>query len=98
MRNSYIKIPLNENNEFKTKANLSFKGIDYNGIEVKIDTGCGHSSFPVARFGINQSDAYQMKIKDCEDKSVKKAISFGVNDSKRKREEDKINYRQGKFI
>ena len=73
---------MSERNEFRTTANLSFRGTDYTTVSVKIDKGCGYSSFPVARLGITATDAYSLKVADAADPTVKKAISFGVNDSK----------------
>jgi hypothetical protein len=89
---------MNNRNEFRTTANLSFKGTDYSKVDVKIDTGCGYSSFPVLRLGITSTDAYNMKVSDSADCTIKKAISFGVNDSKIKREDDKKKFKNKLYM
>ena len=86
MKGKYLKIVMTDRNEFRTTADLSFRGTDYKKVDVKIDTGCGYSSFPVSRLGITPTEAYLLKVVDSTDDSVRKAISFGVNDSRLKRE------------
>ncbi|MCR4789215.1 MAG: hypothetical protein K5888_11560 [Lachnospiraceae bacterium] len=98
MRNEYLKVIMSDRNEFRTTADLSFKGTDYTKLDVKIDTGCGYSSLPVSRLGLTSSEAYLLKVADSADPSVKKSISFGVNDSKLKREEDKRKFKRKMYM
>ena len=86
MKNSYIRVIMNGKNEFRTTASLTFKGIEYSKVDVKIDTGCGYSSFP------------SMKRIDSNDDSIVKGISFGVNDTALKRKEDKKKFRSGLYM
>ena len=75
MKNNYIKISLNENNEFRAKANIIIKNL-----------------------GISEEKALVYKQKDSNDSSVRKSISFGVNDSKEKRDNDKKLFKNQKFM
>ncbi|MCR5788777.1 MAG: hypothetical protein K6G83_02720 [Lachnospiraceae bacterium] len=98
MKSEYLKVIMTDRNEFKTTADLSFRGTDYTKVDVKIDTGCGYSSFPALRLGITPSDAYRLKVVDSSDTTIRKAISFGVNDSKLKREEDKKKFKNKMYM
>ena len=98
MKNDYLKIIMTDRNEFRTTADLSFRGTDYTKVDVKIDTGCGYSSFPVSRLGISPTEAYLLKVSDSADPAIRKAISFGVNDSKLKREEDKKKFKSKMYM
>lgn len=76
--------------------NMAIKSMELTKVEnmnVKIDTGCPYTSIPILRFGISSTKAQQMKQSDCVDARIRKEISFGVNDSKEKRDEDKENMR-----
>ena len=55
--------------------------LDANDVIVKIDTGCPYTSFPIKNLGISDEKAFAYKQKDSNDSSVRKSISFGVNDS-----------------
>ncbi len=101
MKNNYIKISLNENNEFRAKANIiipSINVLDADDVIVKIDTGCPYTSFPIKNLGISEEKALAYKQKDSNDSSVRKSISFGVNDSKEKRDNDKKLFKDQKFM
>lgn len=101
MKNNYIKISLNENNEFRAKANIiipSISVLDADDVIVKIDTGCPYTSFPIKNLGISEEKALAYKQKDSNDSSVRKSISFGVNDSKEKRDNDKKLFKDQKFM
>jgi hypothetical protein len=89
---------MNERNEFRTCASLLFKGAQYTKVDVKIDTGCGYSSFPARRLGLSEKAAYDMKTQDCRDENIRKAISFGVNDSITKRKEDVKKFKKKMFM
>lgn len=67
-------------------------------MNVKIDTGCPYTSIPILRFGISSMKAQQMKERDCVDNRIRKEISFGVNDSKEKRDADKEKFKAGKYM
>ena len=101
MKNNYIKISLNDNNEFRVKANIiipSINVLDADDVIVKIDTGCPYTSFPIKNLGISEEKALVYKQKDSNDSSVRKSISFGVNDSKEKRDNDKKLFKDQKFM
>ena len=98
MKSEYLKIVMTDRNDFRTTADLSFRGTDFKKVDVKIDTGCGYSSFPVSRLGITPTEAYLLKVVDSSDDSIRKAISFGVNDSKLKREEDKKKFKARMYM
>jgi len=98
MMNDFLKIELSSKNEFRTVASFELNGLSFTNVDVKIDTGCPRTSFPVLKLGISDEDAYRMKEKDCSDESVQKRISFGVNDSKLKREEDKKKFKARRFM
>ncbi len=98
MTSSFCKIVLSAKNEFRTTADFELNGLTFHTVDVKIDTGCPHTSFPVLKLGISDEVAYRMKEKDCADDSVQKTISFGVNDSKQKRDEDKKKFKSHRFM
>ena len=101
MKNEYILLELNQHNEIRADVNMTIKGLDITAIEdinVKIDTGCPYTSIPVLKLGISNMRAQQMKQKDCEDGRVRKEISFGVNDTKEKRDADKEKFRNGQYM
>lgn len=81
MKNSFIKIVCSDRNEFKTTACLSFNGMMYDDIIVKIDTGCPKTTLLVQKMGIPEEEARILKEKDVRDDSVERELSFGVNDS-----------------
>lgn len=94
----FLKIILNKKNEFRTCASFILNGINFSNVDVKIDTGCPKTSFPMLKLGISEENAYKMKEKDCNDDSVQKRISFGVNDSRVKVEEDKRKFKAKRFM
>ena len=80
MKNNYIFLELNQNNEFRADVNMIIKSMDITAIEninIKIDTGCPYTSIPVLKLGISSMKAQQMKQKDCADSTIRKEISFG---------------------
>lgn len=79
---------------------LHLKSMDwaFANVNVKIDTGCPHTSFPMQKLGISDAEAYRMKLKDSNDASIMKSISFGVNDSKTKKDEDKKKFRSKRYM
>ncbi|MCM1542121.1 MAG: hypothetical protein NC121_12800 [Blautia sp.] len=101
MRNKYIKIALNGNSEFRVNASISIPSLnimDVNDVFVKIDTGCAYTSIPVQRLGISYENAQVCKQNDSDNNSIIKKISFGVNDSKEKRDKDKQLYANKKYM
>ena len=101
MKNNYIKIVLNEHNEFRAKANITIPSIDIlgsNDVIVKIDTGCPYTSFPVQNLAMSEENAQIYKQNDSNDKSIKKHISFGVNDSQEKRDRDKELFKSKQYM
>ena len=80
---------------------MAIKSLDITKIDhinVKIDTGCPYTSIPVRKLGISNEKASLMKQIDCLNPLIRKEISFGVNDSKEKRESDKEKFRTGKYM
>ena len=98
MNNEFLEIKLNSKNEFRTTASFELNGMYFSAVNVKIDTGCPHTSFPVLKLGISEETAYKLKQKDCFDNSIAKTISFGVNDSKAKRDDDKKKFKSKRFM
>ena len=101
MKNKFILFELNQRNEIRADVNMTIKSLGITEIEninVKIDTGCPYTSIPVRKLGISNEKAQQMKQKDCADPAIKKEISFGVNDTKEKREMDKEKFRTGEYM
>ena len=100
MKNKYILLKMNQRNEIRADVNMAIKSMELTKIEnmnVKIDTGCPYTSIPILRFGISGTKAQQMKQRDCVDDRIRKEISFGVNDSKEKRDTDKEKFKAGNF-
>ena len=101
MKNKYILLELNQHNEIRADVNITIKSLDITAIRdinVKIDTGCPYTSIPILKLGISNIKAQQMKQKDCINNEIKKEISFGVNDTKEKREEDKKKFQNRQFM
>ena len=101
MKNNFILLEMNHRNEIRADVNMTIKslGITKIGhINVKIDTGCPYTSIPIKKLGISNEKAWLMKQVDCTNPSIRKEISFGVNDSKEKRESDKEKFRTGKYM
>ena len=99
MKNKFILLELNHRNEIRADVNMTIKSLDITKIghiNVKIDTGCPYTSIPIRKLGISNEKAWLMKQSDCADPSIRKEISFGVNDSKEKREADKEKFKTGK--
>ena len=89
MRSSYIELKLTDKNEFRAEAAFEINGMVFSKVNVKIDTGCPRTAFPMLRLGLSDSEAYKLKAQDCANNSIAKSISFGVNDTRQKKEEDK---------
>lgn len=101
MRNKYILLEMNQRNEIRADVNMAIKNMGLTEIEnmnVKIDTGCPYTSIPILKLGISSAKAQQMKQRDCADNKIRKEISFGVNDSKEKRESDKEKFKAGRYM
>lgn len=101
MKNDYILLELSQYNEIRADVNMTIKSLDITAIEdinVKIDTGCPYTSIPILKLGISNIRAQQMKQKDCADGRIRKEISFGVNDTKKKRDADKEKFRNGQYM
>ena len=101
MKNNFILLELNHRNEIRADVNMTIKSLDITKIghiNVKIDTGCPYTSIPIRKLGISNEKAWLMKQSDCADPSIRKEISFGVNDSKEKREADKEKFKTGKYM
>ena len=50
------------------------------------------------KLGISDTEAYKLKVRDCGDKRVAKSISFGVNDTKQKKDEDKKKFKSQRYM
>lgn len=97
MRNKYIKIVLDEKNEFRACADFIINGVWHSRINVKIDTGCGHTSIPVAKLGLSKQIADDWKHNDYTNDKIKKVISFGVNDTDERKRQIKKEFRDGTY-
>ena len=92
---------MNQRNEIRADVDMAIKSMELTeikNINVKIDTGCPYTSIPILRFGISNAKAQQLKERDCVDDKIRKEISFGVNDSKEKRDADKEKFKAGKYM
>ena len=101
MRNKYILLEMNQRTEIRADVDMAIKSMELTeimNINVKIDTGCPYTSIPILRFGISSAKAQQMKERDCADDKIRKEISFGVNDSKERRDADKEKFKVGKYM
>lgn len=98
MNKDFLIIKLNSKNEFRTTASFELNEMKFSAVDVKIDTGCPHTSFPMLKLGLSEEAAYKLKEKDCNDDAVLKTISFGVNDTKVKRDEDKRKFKSKRFM
>lgn len=101
MKNNYILLELNRNNEIRADVNLTIKSLGIMSVEdisIKIDTGCPYTSIPVLKLGISNMKVQQMKREDSADDGIRKEISFGVNDTKEKREADKEKFRNRQYM
>ena len=101
MMNKFILLEMNHRNEIRADVNMTIKSLGITEIEninVKIDTGCPYTSIPVKKLGISNEKARQMKMADCVNPVIRKEISFGVNDSKEKREKDKKHFLNRKYM
>lgn len=97
MKNSYIKSYLNCHNEFRAFASLYLFGTLFTNVNVKIDTGCSSTTFLTSKLGLPKEESQRLKLHDCNDKSIRKIISFGVNDSKAFREKSLLAFRTHQY-
>lgn len=97
MKSKYIKIKLNENNEFRTTADLTILGDTYFDVNVKIDTGCPRTVLPVSRLGISKPKASVLKNIAIADATVTKSIGFGVNDTEEYKKQAKKDFENGNY-
>lgn len=98
MKNNYIELVLTAKNEFRAEASFEINGMLFSKVNVKVDTGCPRTSFPMLKLGISDTEAYKLKVRDCGDKRVAKSISFGVNDTKQKKDEDKKKFKSQRYM
>ena len=96
--NTFLVIKLNQKNEFRTTASFEINGMRFAAVDVKIDTGCPHTSFPMLKLGLSEESAYKFKEKECQNETIAKTISFGVNETKVKRDEDKRKFKNRRFM
>lgn len=100
MKSKFLMLSLNNKNEFRANMKIFIPSLtmqEFNGVDVKIDTGCPKSSIPIKRLGISKKDAEKLKKRDCLNELVTKNISFGVNDSEEKRKNDKEKFNRGEY-
>jgi len=65
MNKNYIITQLSSKKEFRLDvSSLSLLGMHFNGVNIKIDTGCGYSTIPIQRLNITASLAKQLKLRD----------------------------------
>lgn len=93
----FIKVEQTKKNELRCDGGFEIFGISLDKLDFKIDTGCPRTTIPLRKTPLsNNTIAYNMN-KDYMDATVKKQISFGVNDSKTKRDEDRLKFKQGLY-
>lgn len=97
MKNKYIKIKLNQNNEFRTTADLTILGDTYYDVNVKIDTGCPRTVIPVLKLGISKFKASILKAVAIKDNDVTKSLGFGVNDTEEYKKKAKSDFENGNY-
>lgn len=97
MKNKYIKIKLNKNNEFRTTADLTVLGDTYFDVNVKIDTGCPRTVIPVSKLGISKFKANILKTVAIADNTIEKSIGFGVNDTEEYKKKAKEDFEAGNY-
>jgi hypothetical protein len=50
----FLLVKLNQKNEFRTTASFEINGMKFSAVDVKIDTGCPHTSFPMLKLGLSE--------------------------------------------
>ena len=101
MKNNYILLELNDKNEIRTKSSITISSLNIENltdINIKIDTGCPNTSIPIQKLGISYEKAQEMKQLDCNNTDIIKEISFGVNDTKEKRQLDRKLKTEGRYM
>lgn len=97
MKNSFIKLYMNPNKEFRTSASLTLFGTRFTNVNVKIDTGCSTTTILASRLGIPKTITQKLKKQDCNNTLIKKDISFGVNDSPQFRQNAKSAFQSRQY-
>lgn len=98
MTNNYLILERNKRNEFRTNISFYLFGLSFRNIDAKIDTGCSYTTVPIQVTGLSRAEATALKFLDTENIDIKKHISFGVNDSKEKKDTDKLLFEKKKFM
>lgn len=93
----FMEIELNPKNEFRCDGSFQIFGTVLDKLNFKIDTGCPMTTIPLLRTPLSGHVIESNRQKDYNDITVKKQISFGVNDSAEKRKTDKEKFRQGVY-
>lgn len=68
----YIEVILDEHNIFTAKASFEILGKQISNVDMKIDTGCNHSSISALTIGFTKEEA--LKQKDMDLKNIKYPI------------------------
>ena len=76
MSSDFLSVKLNSKNEFRTTAGFVLNGMNFSAVDVKIDTGCPYTSFPILKLGVSEEAAYKLKQLDCQNNSVAKTIKI----------------------
>lgn len=100
MKSNYILLKLNKRNEIRADVGITIESLDLIGLEdinVKIDTGCPYTSIPIKKLGVSTIKAQEWKLRDSNDKTVIKQISYGVNDTEDQKKEYRRMLEQGEF-
>jgi hypothetical protein len=95
--NKYLRIELSERKEFRCKGSIKLFGNYYNALDCKIDTGCPMTTIPLKKTQMDELRIYENMMKDYKDSSVKKTVSFGVNDSDMDRKRNIELFKEGRF-
>lgn len=98
MMNDYLCIEVNQRNELRTRMSFNLFQMQFHDVDVKIDTGCPFTMIPLRAAGLSEHATSRLKRRDCENPEIVKHISFGVNDTEEKREQDKENFRNKNYL
>lgn len=96
--NNYLKVELSDRNEFRCLGNFIINGLNLTDLDFKIDTGCSKTSIPIKRTPLDHDKILELMMTDYSNPNIKKAISFGVNDSEEKKQSDRQKFKSGRFL
>ncbi len=98
---NFVKVIKNHKNELLIPVDITINSLGIIGLSnvlVKIDTGCAYTSIPIQKLGVSQANAQIMKQNDCNNISIRKEISFGVNDTQADRNLCWTMFKSGNYM